>query len=222
MRENHVHPKTTSISPSAIRIHTPPASMPLTHAVPSHWLVCDSPRPLRSATWRTALQWRHNERDGVSNRQRDCLLNRLFRRISKKTPKLCVTGFCEGNPPMTDRCPSQRPSNAEYVSIWWRHHGMQRDGTQSTHWSPGIIHRLSNLLVFVCLIRYCGFWFLVMAWFKNGEISIYTSCILDCIELRYTLIYTIWVYREPILSRMLYYDMHETKSSNQHIHATFT
>ena len=44
------------------------------------------------------LQWRHNRRDSVSNRQRlDCLLNRLFRRRSKKTSKLRVTGLCEGN-----------------------------------------------------------------------------------------------------------------------------
>ena len=45
-----------------------------------------------------ALPWRHNERDGVSNHQpRDCLLNRLFRRRSKKTSKLRVTGLCGGN-----------------------------------------------------------------------------------------------------------------------------
>ena len=44
-----------------------------------------------------SLQWRHNERDGVSNNQpHDCLLNCLFRRRSKKTSKLCVTGLCEG------------------------------------------------------------------------------------------------------------------------------
>ena len=43
----------------------------------------------------TALQWRHNERNGVSNHQHHhCLLNRLFRRWSKKTPKLRVTGLC--------------------------------------------------------------------------------------------------------------------------------
>ena len=46
------------------------------------------------------LQWRHNEPNGVSNHQRiDCLLNRLFRRRSKKTTKLCVTGRYEGNSP---------------------------------------------------------------------------------------------------------------------------
>ena len=53
--------------------------------------------------------------------QIDCLLNRLFRRRSKKTSKLRVTGLCEGNPPVTGGFPSQKDSNAENVSIWWRH-----------------------------------------------------------------------------------------------------
>ena len=69
-----------------------------------------------------ALQWRHNEHDGVSNHRRlDCLLNRLFRRRSKKASKLSVTGLCEGN----HRFPSQRVRNAENGSIWWRHLGQQ-------------------------------------------------------------------------------------------------
>ena len=43
----------------------------------------------------SALRWRHNERNGVPNHQCfDCLLNRLFRRRSKETSKLRVTGFC--------------------------------------------------------------------------------------------------------------------------------
>ena len=47
------------------------------------------------------LQWRHNEHDGVSNHQlHDCLLNRLFRRRSKKTSKLRVTGLCAGKSPV--------------------------------------------------------------------------------------------------------------------------
>ena len=59
------------------------------------------------------LQWRHNERDGVSNYQpHDCLLNRLFRRRSKKTSKLHVTGLCAGNSPVTGEFPSQMASNA--------------------------------------------------------------------------------------------------------------
>ena len=71
--------------------------------------------------WNT-LQWRRNERDGVSNHQpHDCLLNRLFRRTWKKTSKLRVTGFCEGNSPVTGEFPSQRTSNAENISISWPH-----------------------------------------------------------------------------------------------------
>ena len=49
------------------------------------------------------LEWRHNERDGVSNHQpHDCSLNRVFRHRSTKTSKLRVTGLCEGNSPVTD------------------------------------------------------------------------------------------------------------------------
>ena len=69
-----------------------------------------------------SLQWRHNGRDGVSNHQpRYCLLNHLFRRRSKKTSKHRVTDLCEGNTPVTGEFPAQRASNAEDVSIWWRH-----------------------------------------------------------------------------------------------------
>ena len=71
-----------------------------------------------------ALQWRHNERDGVSKHQpHDCSPNHLFRRRSKKTSKLRITGLCEGNSPATGEFPAQRASNAENVSIWWHHHG---------------------------------------------------------------------------------------------------
>ena len=72
------------------------------------------------------LQWCHQERDGVSNHQpHDCLLNPLFRRGTKKTSKLRVTGLCEGNSRVTSEFPAQRASNAENVSIWWHHHGMK-------------------------------------------------------------------------------------------------
>ena len=71
-----------------------------------------------------ALRWRHNGRDNVSNHQpHDCLLSRLFRRRSKKTSKLRVTGLCAGISPGTGEFPAQMASNAENVSIWWRHHG---------------------------------------------------------------------------------------------------
>ena len=69
------------------------------------------------------LHWRHNERDSVSNHQpHDWLLNRLFRRRSKKTSKLRATSLCAGNSPGTGEFPAQMASNAENVSIWWRHH----------------------------------------------------------------------------------------------------
>ena len=87
------------------------------------------------------MQWRHNGRDVVSNHQPDdCLLSRLFKRRSKKTSKLRVTGLCVGNSPVTGEFPAQRASNAENVSIWWRHHGqidsdkcrIHRSNTQTT------------------------------------------------------------------------------------------
>ena len=69
------------------------------------------------------LLCRHNGRDGVSNHQpNECLLNRSSRRRSKKTSKLRVTGLCAGNSPVSGEFPAQMASNAENVSIWWRHH----------------------------------------------------------------------------------------------------
>ena len=50
----------------------------------------------------SSSQLRHNEPDFVSNHHpHDCLLNRLFRRRSKKTSKLRVTGRSTGNSPVT-------------------------------------------------------------------------------------------------------------------------
>ena len=70
-----------------------------------------------------SLQWRHNGRDGVSNHQpHACFFNRWFRRRSKKTSKFRVTGHLAGNSPGTGEFHAQMASNAENVSIWWRHH----------------------------------------------------------------------------------------------------
>ena len=70
-----------------------------------------------------SLLWRHNGRDVVSNHQsRKCLLNRSFMRRSKKTPKLRVTVLCVVNSPEIGDFTVQMASNAENVSIWWRHH----------------------------------------------------------------------------------------------------
>ena len=70
-----------------------------------------------------SLPWRHNGRNGISNYQpHDYLLNRSFRRRSKKISKLRLTDLCAGNSPVTGEFPAQVASNAENVFIWWRHH----------------------------------------------------------------------------------------------------
>ena len=90
------------------------------------------------------LRWRHNEHDSVSNHQpHDCLLNRLFRRRSKKTSKLRVTGLCPGNSPGTGEFPAQMASNAENVTIWWRHHAHVYDHNSGLY--TGIIFLLHYL-----------------------------------------------------------------------------
>ena len=88
--------------------------------------------PILQAADNKTLQWRHNGCDGVSDHQlHDCLLNRLFRRRSKKTSKLRVTGLCAGNSPGTGEFHAQMASNAANVSI--RHHGKVRLVTFETH-----------------------------------------------------------------------------------------
>ena len=99
------------------------------HATLHSWRFCSvrtsvGAAKARLASGRIALRWRHNDHAGVSNHQpHGCLLNRLFRRKSKKTSKLRVTGLCAGNSPGTGEFPAQMASYAENVSIWWRNHG---------------------------------------------------------------------------------------------------
>ena len=72
-----------------------------------------------------SLHWRHNDHDGVSNHQpHGCLLNRLFRRRSKKTSKLRVTGLCVGNSPGPVNSPHKGPVTRKMfpfddVIMWW-------------------------------------------------------------------------------------------------------
>ena len=60
----------------------------------------------------------------------------FFRRRLKKTSKFRVADLCEGNPPVTNGFPSQRASNAENVSIWWRHHETKRSENDNTPQPP--------------------------------------------------------------------------------------
>ena len=60
------------------------------------------------------LQWRHNGCDGISNHQRlDAYSTVCSGTGQRKKSKICVTGLCEGNSPVTSEFPSQRASNAE-------------------------------------------------------------------------------------------------------------
>ena len=95
------------------------------------------------------LHWCQNERDGVSNHQRlDCLLNCLFRCRSKKKSKLRITGLCEENSPVTGEFPSQRASNAENVSIWWRHHESRKSqGKVQESFSANSVATLTRAIV---------------------------------------------------------------------------
>ena len=119
-------------------------------------IFCLNWQPKSTKARLTALRWRHNDHGSVSNHQpHSCLLNRLFRRKSKKTSKFRVTGLCVGNSPgpvnsphkgpvtrkmfpfddvimrpfvreTTGGFPSQMASNVECVSIAWRHHSYLR------------------------------------------------------------------------------------------------
>ena len=85
-----------------------------------------------------ALQWRHNDRDGILNyRVLHCLLNCWSRCRSKKISNFLVTDLCGGNSPVTGEFPALKASDAENVSIWWHHHGTICDhliGTKRNSW----------------------------------------------------------------------------------------
>ena len=72
-------------------------------------LISEGPHP---------LQCHHNGHGGVSNHQPlDCLLNCLFKLRLKKTSKLCVTGLCAGNSPVTVKSPHKGPVTRKMFSL---------------------------------------------------------------------------------------------------------
>ena len=113
-----------------------------------------------------SLQWRHNGHDGISNHQPyDCLLNRLFRRRSKKTSKLRVTGLSAGNSPGTGEFLAQMASSAENLSIRWRHHLAKAVKSTTCNTS----HNLCSPL---CCALFChshSVIFLSLQWRHNGH-----------------------------------------------------
>ena len=140
-----------------------------------------------SCSFMFTLQWRHNGSDGVSNHRRlDGLLNRLFRCRSKKTSKLCVTGLCEGNSPVTYEFPAQRASDAKDVSIWWRHHEFYDKSSTSVFWEEYKPHicdevRLVIMSCLACIIEHHPtlFWiFMGSPWNEDRQVRLLVQQIL--------------------------------------------
>ena len=124
------------------------------------FMLCTSLKPIivfiatgSQCTCRSALLWRHNERDSVSNHQpHDCLLKSLFRYRSKKTSKLRVTGLFAG----IHRVPLNSPHKwsvtrkmfpFDDVIMAWRYPGL-----------VGIIYR--------CCLCIAGVLFRKLTWYK--------------------------------------------------------
>ena len=118
------------------------------HAISSYITSCyNGTRLYITSSAVMKLQWRHNGLDGVSNNQScDFLLNRLFRRRSKKTSKLRATGLYARNWPKTGEFPSQRASNAENLmtSSW--------DNCKSMCGVSGVSHSV-QVYVYNCMTR---------------------------------------------------------------------
>ena len=69
----------------------------------------------------------------------------------KKISKLRVTGLCAGNSLVTGEFLAQMASNAENVSIWWRHHGNFEEYWEYCHRDPfhlGFFRHNSNPIIF--------------------------------------------------------------------------
>ena len=60
-----------------------------------------------------------------------------------KKSKLRITGLCAGKSPGTGEFPAQMASNAENVSIWWRHHDAERSMRQD-FFGINVRHYLTN------------------------------------------------------------------------------
>ena len=78
--------------------------------------------------WRTKhvvpLQWRHNERHLASQITGVSIVCSSvgWGADQRKHQNYASLAVCVGNSPVTGEFPAQRASNAENVSIWWRHH----------------------------------------------------------------------------------------------------
>ena len=76
----------------------------------------------------------------------------VYSAADKKTSKLRVTGLCAGNSPVIGEFPAQMASNAENISLWWRHHGLSLLGGTilATFWIDFIRQSIKLVDFIVC------------------------------------------------------------------------
>ena len=140
------------------------------------------------------LQLHHDERDGVSNHRATVVwLNRMFRHRSKKTSKLRVTGLCAGNSPVTREFPAQKSSNAENLSIWWRHHGTWIE-QRYTQWTE------------FCEFRDKFYWHLISLFDLHTGITRAIKAIFDVVQLNHVLQSYVWNKCSKLLVLLYYFD----------------
>ena len=106
------------------RPYTPFADMWHHKAWPRLIQIMDCRQALTRCSDDLLLQWSHNGHDGVSNHQPyHCLLTRLFSADQKKYQSSASLALVQGiHRRPAGEFPAQMASNAENVSIWWRHH----------------------------------------------------------------------------------------------------
>ena len=71
-------------------------------------------------TYTSPLLWRHNGANASQITSLSVVYSTVYSGANQR--KRRVTGLCAGNSPETVEFPAQMASNAENVSIWWRHH----------------------------------------------------------------------------------------------------
>ena len=74
----------------------------------------------------------------------------VYSGADQRNIKLRVTDFCVGNSPLAGEFPAQRASNAENVSIWWRHHVFHHPLVRLNNRVDYIAEKLINTHTYAC------------------------------------------------------------------------
>ena len=125
----------------------------------------------------------------------------VYSGTSKKTSKLRGTGFCAGNSPVIGEFPAHMASNAENVSIWWRHHVFLSTTASCrsffTVWKKPPLqinlmclatHDVFNKIInYICYLLQCtnvidGYCFIRPVWQKLNEITSHEHVLQMCIR----------------------------------------